>query len=449
MKKIIDTIKNAVTKSGDTVSELLDSGLTIVSTRIGKLPFIASHEAVNTPNATRYDEKHYFLVPFRLSETGYTFYSMRVLPESVPPINNLPKRRIFHFPNEHGEQLMVAMLQAQVREEYTEVQRPQGDTLGNRLVDIANEIDKVDSKVTNGMLLIGGLVALVNPLIGAGIAAKALIPGVGAALYKYGLRNLGEKWNENQLKEEIQNAERKVLNEFKGSDTCHILNPILSQLELALNTEKFEYGPSALGIFSGAAFDHDGIRMMQLTCTAISNTYQDLIKNKKLCRQAALNQTHIQLLMVAAEAANRKTPTPLNSLRLRMALLATRLADDPYGIMLSLKNIETHLSFLLNEKESLTEGFDTQTYDVRQIASEYLPQSIDNYLALSAQAAKSQILNNGKSAEENFAEQIYLLENTLEEIVGSIHKKDAQTLLIQGRFLKDKFAQFKQNFIEE
>ena len=58
------------------------------------------------------------------------------------------------------------------------------EQLGKGLRALLGNIDKVDKKVFNGVLLVGSLVALVNPVVGAAVAAKALIPSVGMLLSK-------------------------------------------------------------------------------------------------------------------------------------------------------------------------------------------------------------------------------------------------------------------------
>jgi hypothetical protein len=102
MKKFIKHLTEITRQSAEKVSGIITE---LTTEQIGRLPFFASSEKSDQYGNSRYDEKHYFLIPYRLSEINYTFYSMRVLPYGVPPINDLPKKRIFHFPNDHCENL--------------------------------------------------------------------------------------------------------------------------------------------------------------------------------------------------------------------------------------------------------------------------------------------------------------------------------------------------------
>ncbi len=51
------------------------------------LPIFVSSEESSTYN-TKYDEKHYFVIPYNLSEVGFSLHTMRCLPPSVPGLLN-------------------------------------------------------------------------------------------------------------------------------------------------------------------------------------------------------------------------------------------------------------------------------------------------------------------------------------------------------------------------
>jgi len=369
---------------------------------------------------------------------------MRVLPDGVPPVNSLPKRRIFHFSNEHGEELAQSLLVKEIHDYYQNQGLSADDTIGSRLVDIANEIDKVDNKLTNGLLVIGGLVAFLNPLVGVGIAAKALIPVVGGALSKYGLKNVGEKLNENALENQIRQAEKDIINEFKDSNTLYLVNPILQELEIALDTNESEHDPSSQFDFSNSGFSTDNTRLTKLTCTAITNTYEDTLKNAKLYKQASLGPEDIRWLHMIAEVANEKTDKMsirFRALRSRITIVRVRLKDGKNDELLDcFDNIEKHLKYLIDNGRSTNNLFNADEFELNEIITEYLPQAIDNYLRLPPDLAKHQILKNGKTAETTFKEQIVLLEQTLSKLADSVYREEAREIILHGRFLKKIYA---------
>lgn len=65
----------------------------------------------------KYDERHYLLVPDTRSEDGYSLVVTRCLPDGVPPINHLPKRRVLHLPAIEAETMLRALLIRQAQAE--------------------------------------------------------------------------------------------------------------------------------------------------------------------------------------------------------------------------------------------------------------------------------------------------------------------------------------------
>lgn len=104
MKGFIDKTKRAIASGLSDIRREVDASMKLVIEKVEGLPFYASLQHIET-ETVQYDEKHYFVIPFYLSEHGFSLHTMRVLPNDVPEVNDLPKRRVFHFPNEHYEGL--------------------------------------------------------------------------------------------------------------------------------------------------------------------------------------------------------------------------------------------------------------------------------------------------------------------------------------------------------
>jgi hypothetical protein len=79
-------------------------------------------------------------------------------------------------------------------------------------------------------------------------------------------------------------------------------------------------------------------------------------------------------------------------------------------------------------------------FNLRETALEYLPVTLENYLKLSPRLAEQKQLTNGKTAKTLLGEQLDLLDNSLQDMLSSLHNNDTQQLQIQGRFLQDKFS---------
>lgn len=294
LKKGIDAVRSVADKATD---ELI-SGYSVVKEKVNGLPIFISVENSTKYADVQFDEKHYFVIPYNLSEHTFALHTMRCLPNSVPEINNLPKRRVFHLPNIHYE----AMLKEYMRQSAGDIVREKTRDNLNSLESLANDIDSLDKKLTYGMLLVGGLAAIANPVLGAGIAAKALLPGVGSLFNKYGLRPAGEKLNNYQLDKSVKEAEENITKAFEESNTLRVVNPILQELELSLRTTEAEHDPLIDANLSNCSIPElDGERWRELTEVAICHVYKEAYDDASLHEQASLGPEDIRWLKIMFE----------------------------------------------------------------------------------------------------------------------------------------------------
>jgi hypothetical protein len=292
MKKLFEKGKNIFDTAAIKLTREVDSRMHMVKEIVNGLPIFVSFERLKNPTL-EYDEKHYFIIPFHSCEAGFSLHTMRSLPAHVPEINDLPKRRVFHFPNEHYEAtLRVHMVNTAKDIAYgSEAQNV------SSLEMLANKIDALDSKLTYGILIIGGIAAIFNPLVGAGIAAKAIFPGVAGLLSSYGLRPLGEKLTQSQLENQVKNAEQKVLKQFSEANTLKVTNPILHQLEYALRTTEMQYDPLLDPNLSPRTIPQLGDESWrQLTEKAIFHVYRDVVEDTNKHEAARLGPEDIRWL---------------------------------------------------------------------------------------------------------------------------------------------------------
>lgn len=105
------------------------------------------------------------------------------------------------------------------------------------------------------------------------------------------------------------------------------------------------------------------------------------------------------------------------------------------------RRIEEKLAFLLGRTADTAGTFDQAQFDVERIAYDYLPDALGQYFNLPAERARSVRLGEGLTAEECLAEQLIRLDHALENVAGSVFERDAQGLLIHGRFLRERFAE--------
>lgn len=296
------------------------SGLSIAGAGVGYVTeFVGSLRLFGSTKVAsgnqEFDERHYFLVPDNRSDEGYSLVVTRCLPEGVPPINDLPKRRLLHLPNASAEPMLRAMLVRQAQAE--ELRKPsEGKSMSDRARELADYIDVLDDRVFGGVLLIGGLVALFNPLAGAAIAAKALLPSLGMLASKYGLRVAEESLSHTEMQRKAKQAEKEVLSQFRGSKTEQVVNELLTITDRALRTTEEEYDPLlAFHALLQSDLSQDQRRYVELASSAILNVFDGALKSAREARAAGLGPEDLRYLRLLAEfSAANSAPAPNQSI---------------------------------------------------------------------------------------------------------------------------------------
>ncbi len=83
---------------------------------------------------------------------------------------------------------------------------------------------------------------------------------------------------------------------------------------------------------------------------------------------------------------------------------------------------------------------DRSVFDVRQTALDYLPATLQRYLALPAGFRKLHGLSDGRTSHDLLKEQLTLLDGKMKEVVTSMHEGDTDALVANGRFLQERFG---------
>ncbi|MFN7876330.1 MAG: hypothetical protein ACK5PB_13505 [Pirellula sp.] len=275
---------------------LTGAGVGYVTKMVGGLSLFGS--TVTTAATQQYDERHYFLIPDKRCEDGYVLCIMRCLPEGVPPINDLSKRRLLHLPHADAESMLRSLLIKRAQAE--ELAKPNDrKTLADRTREVADYIDALDEKVFGGILLIGGLVAIFNPLAGAAIAAKSLIPSLGMFASKYGLRMAEESLSHANMQSKAKQAEADILKQFKESLTENHVNPLLTILDRALRTTEDQFDPMLeLHAYLQSELNIEQKQWLRLTSKAILDVFDEALKSNKASVKAGLGKEDVRFLEV-------------------------------------------------------------------------------------------------------------------------------------------------------
>jgi hypothetical protein len=194
----------------------------------------------------------------------------------VPPINDLEKRRLLHLPSEGALPMLEHIVIKDARERAS-ADAVSSNFVSSNLDSLIDEIDKVDGKVFGGVLLLGGLVALANPLAGAAVAMKAAVPSIGLLVSKYGLKVVSETATNMDIAQQIRRAEKEVKTQFKSAKTVSVINPVLHHMGSRKSLDMWMMENETFQFICGDIefTQKDILRLTDFTEQAISDVVED------------------------------------------------------------------------------------------------------------------------------------------------------------------------------
>lgn len=142
--------------------------------------------------------------------------------------------------------------------------------------------------------------------------------------------------------------------------------------------------------------------------------------------------------------AEDEVPALREKLRVLVRRVNAAAGRLPVGAVPEVRDIEDQLVELLGHAEQRSRtgsGFDTYAMvTLAATINDYLPTSIESYLALPEAFLASHRNHQGQTPDEELLTQLELMENGVVELARAIYSGDAQRLSAQGRFLDAKFA---------
>jgi len=109
-----------------------------------------------------------------------------------------------------------------------------------------------------------------------------------------------------------------------------------------------------------------------------------------------------------------------------------------------LHSIQHTLSELLPRLEELRDrGVITSkdSFIVQETVRRYLPDTLGAYLRLPRLYAQAQQLSDGRTASQTLLDQLRVLDTSLKDVARSAYAGDAETLVINGKFLEHRFSE--------
>lgn len=229
-----------------------------------------------------------------------------------------------------------------------------------------------------------------------------------------------------RLPAQLADQAQHTLDALKGvAGELDSASAISSTLEQAWSSAQRRLPGLLQGLLAGASEEASAAELRQLELSL---------------RQASRDALERELAMTTRRAhpASGRFQAWREQLAPLLVRLGARIGPQAQAVV---QRIEDKLAFLLPRVGADGGAFDLAHYDVERIAFNYLPDALGQYLDLPVEQARSVRLAEGLTAEEWLTEQLIRLDNALENVAGSVFARDAQGLLIHGRFLRERFAE--------
>lgn len=111
----------------------------------------------------------------------------------------------------------------------------------------------------------------------------------------------------------------------------------------------------------------------------------------------------------------------------------------PPDVQSKVARIRTEILELLPHTSEFPTG-SQDLFVLQRTATDYLPGTIQAYLALPADYATTRKVQGDKTPLQLLKEQLEVLDTQMDEITEAVRQRDSDKLMIQGRFLEERFG---------
>ncbi|NOQ36873.1 MAG: hypothetical protein GQ569_13425 [Methylococcaceae bacterium] len=127
-------------------------------------------------------------------------------------------------------------------------------------------------------------------------------------------------------------------------------------------------------------------------------------------------------------------------LQIKLELLVREFKKEiPAAAFKKIINIKENLRLLSAQLDN-RELSDYDLHIVKQTIIDYLPTTLESYQEVASDSVKKGKLENGKSSQEVLMEQLEILDEQIKKVVMNVNSSNADSLIVQGNFLKSKFS---------
>lgn len=159
-----------------------------------------------------------------------------------------------------------------------------------------------------------------------------------------------------------------------------------------------------------------------------------LFKSNRRSRQAQWRPVVVPPRPVMAQP--RAATRPIQQQPPRPRPVARSKRELPIDVQVKVEQIRRKADVLLGYADRFP-PFSQDLHIVRQTTAEYLPRTVQAYLALPGH--DDPVIASGKTAIEELREQLLILDSKLDDIAQDLQRQDVDRMLANRRFLEERF----------
>jgi hypothetical protein len=235
--------------------------------------------SIGNSEEAQYDTTHYFLIPDLTDAENFTLHTYRELPFTVLNENKLEKKKVFHLANEEYFQI----LKNKVLEENKKNNIDENDYTGvtsNVLKNVANTIDSTNNILSNGLLLVGTVACLANPITGLALIGSSFMPSLLSDAITGSLKGISNKLDISSFKKVNKDAEDKALKELVKIVPTIEINSVLSKFYKSIKNKDYEPNVEL----------PDDQKLLELTLKVIKPIYDPIINDTSFFNKKKVNE---------------------------------------------------------------------------------------------------------------------------------------------------------------
>jgi hypothetical protein len=224
-----------------------------------------------------YDTTHYFIIPDIQNKEEHLLLTHREIPKNIEN-KKIIKKRVFHLSSEQKLDILKEKF-LQTENEKNINKKSISDETSDVLSNVANNIDKSNSMITQGLITAGSFAFLINPVTGVALIAGSFVPNLTGDILS-GITKKAAGLLKSNDTDKVSRAEYRSLKELQKIKPQIELSTVLLKIENCLKDEN--YDP-----FNDIS---DNKRYLSLTKKIILPIYEEVLKNENFLTKNKINK---------------------------------------------------------------------------------------------------------------------------------------------------------------